>query len=191
MARLDEEEPQLQLQHHPSHQIPNAAYPDSSYRPGVGPTTSYQQHQQGSLQTHTDPGAAAAQIQPPPQAWHGDASDPPPPYDPSSRPSDIPLQDVRPPHPAATVDSGATTAGPSPVSPNQYRRLGAGSAFAHYTNTNTTVKPDTPRPYRTPAQLRRRKIKICALLFVAIIIFLGALLVGVGLGVWRYQDDAV
>lgn len=155
MSPYDEE---AQRQHHPSQQIPNAAYPDSAYRPGTG--------QSAHSQT---------QIQQPPRAWHNDdPTDPPPPYEPASRSNNIPLQTLH------TRTSSASQ--PHEFSPSSPRPIGAGTS--HLTGA---VKPWPGSSAN--GQLRRRKLKICLLLFFAVFVFFMALILGVVLGVWRSKGD--
>ena len=155
MSQHDEE---AQTQHHPSQQIPNAAYPDSAYRPGTGQSS----HSQ-------------TQIQQPPRTWHNDdIADPPPPYDPSTRPSSIPLQ---------TLHTRTSSAGqPHQFSPSSPRPIGASTA-----HVAGAVKPWPGSSAN--GQLRRRKLKICLLLFFAVFVFFMALILGVVLGVWRGRGD--
>ncbi|KAM0247115.1 hypothetical protein ACHAQJ_009955 [Trichoderma viride] len=191
---------------HPSHSIPDAAYPDdspfrlqlqSSYGgggfptapshplPGFSPLNShvgnqpgYQPQQQGAWQPYDIP------------------SSPPPPYDPSQAPSayQYPQNDattvttpVTRPH--ARVDEHTQTGGIE-MMPLPAMATVVSPAPGASTSALTQASHAAEDPYKLDAAsaLRRRKqrrLRICIIVMAVVFIFCGALIIGVALGVVR------
>lgn len=215
-------------QHHPSHSIPNAAYPDSEYRPGQGhaaaaATPSSQHGGVSSSGSFTPQSQASPSIYAPPHVqheqpglWPGTVAKPsnlsipngpPPPYDPSRTPSsysplgaassssrqpvtahldDIPLQDMTP-------VSGA--GGDSP-SHHHYQQQPQLQPQRQQQPGHQLQVPPPPNPGGSGASTvsdktgplaaklrKKRRMKICLLLGIAVLTFITALMIGIGLGV--------
>jgi hypothetical protein len=206
-------------QHHPSHSIPNAAYPDSPYRPGEGQqdataspshavsgnsssSLAFAPSHEGTHSPHT-----AQQNQQNQQHQQGQWPDaamnpsnlaipqgPPPPYDPSRTPTSYSPLDVSPsashrPDPSSH-QVGIPLQDMTPVastgqyqSQQQWQQHHPVLPTPHGSGASTLSDKLDPV---TAARLRKkRRMKICLVITGAVVIFLTALMIGVGLGVIR------
>ncbi|KAH0497270.1 hypothetical protein TgHK011_004588 [Trichoderma gracile] len=201
-------------QYHPSHSIPDAAYPDDSpFRQQQQFHASYGTGGFGTSPVHppatvtplssraADPSGYQPQHQHQTQnqeAWqpYDIPSSPPPPYDPSQAPSAYQYPPSHAPviatpaatHPNAHADGHIQTAGIElmPLPPQQTAPLAPVISSSALTHASNVAED----PYKLDAASaervrRQRRIKICLIVLTVVFIFCGALILGVAWGVLK------
>ncbi|TFB03213.1 hypothetical protein CCMA1212_004845 [Trichoderma ghanense] len=213
---MDSYEDDIQRQqYHPSHSIPDAAYPDDS---------PFRRQQQQFQATYGAGGFGASPVHPPaaltppsshaadhsgyqPQhqrqvqnqeAWqpYDIPSSPPPPYDPSQAPSAYHHTPLHAPavaapaatHPNARVDGHVQPMGIElmPLPLQQTAPLAPVISTSALTHASNVAED----PYKLDAasaerRRRQRRIKICLIVLTVVFIFCGALIMGVAWGVLK------
>lgn len=201
-------------QHHPSHSIPNAAYPDSPYRPGEGqsrqPTIAASSSHGLSSTTSSPSLAFTPHTTHQPGQWPGDAAispanlaipqGPPPPYDPTRTPTSYSPLDASPSasHRPTTSphDDGIPLQDMTPAASVSDYQLQQQRQHHHIVApTPQTSAASTMSDKLGPAAARlrkRRRMKICIVVAGAVAIFITALMIGIGMGVIKqalHDDD--